>query len=216
MTSVLAVYNQALGLAGARAKLASLGDKSRERELCDLYYDTAKSTAFSMANWPDLSATARLAIVAERNFALDWADGDPQPPWRFAYALPHDYVRARHLSSGARFKLGNCNGERVLLTNQEQAVLIYTRNIESPGAWDNSLRKVVVAELALKIVGGLSFSDNAAANVAQHYGKEVTDALLEQANEAHRYMPEQDPISSSFYTMAPDVPASVKGYMGQV
>jgi hypothetical protein len=217
MSTVLAVYNQALGLAGARANLASTADKSRERELCDLYYATARDESFAMAYWPELKAVSRLALIAERDFSLDWADGDPHPPWRFAYALPTDYVRARYLASMNTFEIGRRGSERIFLTNQETPVLVYTSRVASPGAWDTDLFQVVVATLALNLAGALSFSDAAQQRAAQNYQLKVPNALVSQANLAHLHMPEVEPLSSSasFY-LPPDIPASVKGYMGVV
>lgn len=215
MTDLLSVYNEALGVAGARGKLSSVADRSREREVCDLFYPSARKRAFAMAYWPSLTSAARLNKVAERNPAVDWADGDPLPPWRFAYALPADHSRSRFLEARSPFTFGRRGAELVLLTNEEKAILTYTSLIESPASWEDALYQVVVAELALTITPSLSLSDSSAQRTNLYYMKTVSSALVQQANAGHQFMPMADPLSrSTFFTNPTDIPATVRNYMG--
>src|SRR5690606_12762983 len=101
-----------------------------------------------------------LALSTERGDA-PWAANDPAPGWRYAYALPSDFLAPRYLSDYAQFDLGvNALDQRVLYTNSHQPILRYTKRQTQPGLWDVDLRSAIVFALAAHIAPKLTGSSD--------------------------------------------------------
>jgi hypothetical protein len=144
---VAQICNMALGAAGSRTKLASLSDRSREAEVCQLWYETTRRAVFSAMYWNELRHTVALAVVKERQDGDVWTPVSPPPGWRFAYALPSDHFRPRHLSDYTRFQIEGTT----LLGNTENAVLTYTRDIVDVNQWGPLLQVLMAYALAYHI-----------------------------------------------------------------
>jgi hypothetical protein len=182
---VLSICNMALGSVGARAKIASLSDNSREAEVCNLHYELVRDSVFSAAYWRGLRRTARLVRVATADDTVDWDDTQPPPPWLYGFRLPANLHRPRYLDGFARFEMQNVDGEQLLITNSEFPILTYTATEENPNLWGTDLQMLVVAQLAVAIaipVSGKVDMYRIASNTAQQV---YAQALVSQANEEH-------------------------------
>jgi hypothetical protein len=151
MSSILELYNIALGASGSRGKLNSVNDQTREAELCNLFYIPTRDKVFAAANWQNLRTTARLALIAERDLGDAWVDGDPSPNWTKAYAVPEGMVRPRFLSAYENFSLELLNGELTIQTHSTDAILVYTVKVDDPNIWDNALYTLIAYTLAMEI-----------------------------------------------------------------
>jgi len=157
-SSVLDIYNAALSAARAKGRLASLTDRSRGREECDIWYPIVRKQVQEGAFWPACRQSARLSLVANRTATADWVEADPEPQYLYTYALPANYLRAWHLASYARFNIGFRpeTDENVLYTNQKDPVLLYAAEAENPVHWNASLVSAIIHALAASIVGPMS------------------------------------------------------------
>jgi len=70
------------------------------------------------------------------------------PPVRFKVAIDQIGVDGRPSSTGT--------DARVILTNQEQAILSYIKRVENPGVWDDQFQQALVAALASRLVIALT------------------------------------------------------------
>ncbi len=192
MTSQVDVYNMALGSCGARAKLATTSDLTREAELCNLFYPIARDNIFNAAYWVSLRAVSALTLLAERDDET-WTAGKPLKTWQYAYRLPVGYVRPRHLEPhwGA-FALEPLGNEITLQTNAADAVLVYTIARE-PELWETRLAELVAMYLALKIAVPLTKDSGIYRGIAQQFDSLLADALVKEANSEDNFLPDNIP-----------------------
>lgn len=170
-TDLVTIWNQALSAAGGRGTVSSLDERSREADLCRLWYPTVRDMVLKAASWPSANKSVRLALLAERADGSEWAIGMPEPSYRFAYALPADMLAPRHLASFGRFTRHLVGATPALMCNEAGAILKYTFRQEEVTLWDAGLEAAMIYTLAATIALPLS-------------GKgALSDRLFERANE---------------------------------
>lgn len=182
MTATVDIWNQALGVTGAQAKLTTIEQNTREGEVCRLVYEDVLTLAFSAAYWSSLRATSILTLVAERDFGLDWAETDPAPNLTYAYRLPPGFISPRWLTGYAPFQMALLGDEMTIQTDAPEASLTYTVKIEDPDRWEPILRSLVVAVLADAIALPLRISDEQYRRVAINFQRTYQAVLTMQAN----------------------------------
>ncbi len=194
-TTVLGIYNAAISAANGRGRLSSLSDASRERSECDIWYDQIRTQVFEAAHWPATRASARLALIKARDFAADWALGDPETRFAFSYALPANCLRPWYLTSYAPFTISfdSVANKQVLNTDATDPVLIYAYDQQNPAIWAPGLRLAVVYGLAAVITGPLQGSSSFINMNLQLANKAIMEArayAAETWNEQADVMPE--------------------------
>lgn len=167
----VSIFNLALNAIGARNNVSSPDENSREAEVCRLWYSPVVDQVLASAPWPSARAFSRLALLKERDFDEDWVTDDPEPEFRFVYSVPSDILRPRYLSNYNRFTIASYPGDvKALMTNEEAAILVYTKRQENIALWDSELQMAIVYALASNICSPLT-------------GKpQRSRSLLEQAN----------------------------------
>lgn len=160
MAALVDIYNAALSAATGRSSLSLPDEETREAEVCNLWFPLIRDQVFRAAFWPCLRANRHLALIKERNFELDWALGDPPDQWRYAYAVPANMLRARFITTYARFELGLYtaagvepaeSGQYAIFTSQPEAILEYTVRVSNTEIWDADLTMAVIYALAAHI-----------------------------------------------------------------
>lgn len=182
--SVLQIYNQALSLVGTRASVSSLTERTRECELCNEHYEVVRDQVLRAAPWACARKAARLGLLAEREDG-DWTAAQPIPPWLFAYALPSDYLHPRMLTAYARFEIATHAGANALLTNTEDAVLIYTAKETDTSLWDIMLTSAVFLGLAAVIAKPLTGSTRKRQALVEEANMRIMLAREADANLSH-------------------------------
>lgn len=177
-TSTLAIWNKALSACRAKGRLSGLDENSLEREICEEWYSSVLGTVQEAAMWDSTRTSRRLALLKERDFNEAWVDGDPEPPYKYKYALPVDYLRARQLAHGEQFMVGfdHDTNMQVLHTMSENAVLSYSRLSTDPTKWSHAQEMATVYGLAAHIAFPLS---GLAGMVEKNI--QLANALLDQA-----------------------------------
>lgn len=152
-TTVLEVYNAAISLVGGKGRLTSLGDNTKSREECDIWYPIVLDIAQEAGHWPCCRRQARLTLLEERDFTVDWAAGAPDPQYRYSFDLPNDILRPWNLAHYDRFSLffDPTRSRNVLSTNRAEAVLTYGARQTNPVFWDAGLRMSIIYGLAAMI-----------------------------------------------------------------
>lgn len=154
MSAKTDIFNLALDAAGNRNDVSAPDEGSREAKVCLRWYDTVVDQVLAAAPWPSATAYSRLAVLSERDVDLDWTNNDPDPGWRFAYALPSDLVLPRNLSDFGRFVISLTNEaapKKAIMAHTENAILTYTRRLTDIALWDVSLRLAIIRALAAVI-----------------------------------------------------------------
>jgi ribosomal protein S18 acetylase RimI-like enzyme len=165
MTTTTDIANRALQLIGTRTTIASLGEASNEAIQANLSYAPVTDWCHGAANWNFARKTA--ALTLQKTVQLPpsaWSSTSPSPPWLNEFILPTDFIQARYLTNSAAAQTTNYDGEpkrfaiaddyvssaetKVLLTNETNAVLVYTGRIIDPTAWPWYFERFAVTALA--------------------------------------------------------------------
>lgn len=170
-TTEVEIYNLALNAIGARNNVVAPDERSREAEVCRLWYKQVRDQVLAAAPWPAAMTFVRLALLSETDEEVPWASGAPQPGFQYAYSSPTDMLRPRYLTSFARFTMTSYpSGINAIMTGQVDAILAYTSKAIAIGNWDSQLQMSIIYGLAAHICMPLS-------------GKtQRSRAMLEQAN----------------------------------
>lgn len=174
------ICNLALGAVGARTTISSLTESSAAARQCALQYDAALEAVLSAAHWNFARKQTQLALL--KDGTLSPPDNVPQP-WLYEYAYPADCVQARYMvpmfnnlpasvpgaasmpyyiGAPVRFIVSSDvdtqgNANKVFLTNQPNAVLVYTTRIEDVTLFDGqfvlALANYLGARMAIPLSG---------------------------------------------------------------
>lgn len=191
-TDEVGIYNLALSIVGAKSSVSDVSEKSRERELCTLWYQPTIEQILRAAPWQCATAWRRLALAKERDNTEAWVTNDPDPGWRYAYSTPPDMIRPRFISDYSRFSLSVLNGSHAIMTNREDAVLCYTARQLQVGMWDAQLKMAVVHTLAAYVAMPLLGKPARAQNALETATRLVMEARQSNANEeeeSHEALP---------------------------
>lgn len=166
MSDLVTIYNRALALAGARRQLSTPDQQGSEGDQCRLWYPIVRDTVQRSANWPSCKRYSRLAVLGERaNFNTDWAETNPSPGYRYAYAAPADMLAPRYLHTYQRFELEVWEPTNVMavMTNVEDAILHYTTRQDNIQLWDTDLQNAIIytlaATIAMPLVGKVAATE---------------------------------------------------------
>lgn len=181
MASVVQICNMALSHIGSEARVSSISppDGSVEAGQCATFYDLARTEMLEPGNWAFALKRAALAQVT-----------NPSTIWAYAYAKPADCQRVLRIlrpsiaitvftqdlvvephtddRDSAPFDI---EGE-VILTNEPDAVLVYTQDVTDstkfPASFTSALSYLLASYLAGPILKG-------------NEGVRVGDAMRERA-----------------------------------
>lgn len=175
---VTAVWNKALSAAGGSNMVDTIDEVSRERELCDLWYEVTRDSVLRAAPWNCAEKSAYLALTDTRDQNVAWAAANAQPNWTYTYALPNDFLYPRFTGSYSQFFLtGNS-----LLSNEPSAILTYTFRQTNPNAWDADLELAIVHSLAGAIAMSLHGKTQRTLNQIQLGNAKIMEARERNAN----------------------------------
>ncbi len=179
---VTQLFNLALNAIGARGKVASPTENSREAEVCSLWYGVVKDQIFAAAPWPELTKLASLVLLDDNDGSADWVNTNARPGYEFAYALPDDFAYPQYLSDFSRFLLTAYADTQALNTNTSSAVLAYTSKNLAPDRWSPGLRMALVYALASHICMPLSGKVSRAKQMVDQANNYIMQAREQGAN----------------------------------
>jgi len=183
------ICNMALGNLGQTKFIASLTERSLAANLCDLYYEPARDFVLEDFPWPFATAYRTLGLVEE----------EPNDDWLFSYRYPDDCVFARRLVTSLGrtnpnpppFKAGADEDGRLIYTDEEDAVLEYTRLVTDPNLFPAVFYMSVSWYLSSLIAPGLAKDKKQVATCLQIYSIVKGGAEAQQLNEQQQ-SPEPD------------------------
>lgn len=169
MTGQVDIANQALGLIGVGKLIQNyLSDQSAEAKQIRAHFDTALTATLEGAHWNFARAQRALTLLKDATV------GDTVPrPWTYEYAYPADCAMARYVmpatytSPGAsasgyagivasappvRFLVAvdadaNGNDQKVILTNEPTAELVFTKVVTNIALFDTLAQRALAAYL---------------------------------------------------------------------
>lgn len=174
MTDQVTLCNLALDAMGSRSSISSLQEPSAEARALSRHYAAALDTMLTAAHWNFARTQVTLTLLNDASLS------PPQPvpaPWLYEYQYPADCVQLRYLMPtwsnfpasvpGAsnfpwligppvRFIVSNDrdsggNDIAVILSNQSQAVGVYTKRITNPSLFSADFVQAFAHYLGWKI-----------------------------------------------------------------
>ena len=186
MSTKVTLWNQSLSQAVTRSTVSSLSERSVEADKCRLHYDQTRKEVLCMAFWPSTQKHSRLQRLATRDFNVAWEDGDPSPQYKYAYALPSDYLHARYLDDFSSFAIELLEANRkAVMTNAEAPVLTYTYDQTNCDIWDPLLFSAIMEGLASKLSLPIKGKLDHAQSARDRANQAVLTARAIAANQRH-------------------------------
>ncbi len=160
------IVNQALAEAGAPRMIGDFYEGSPASILAVQIYAQTRDDLLRSKDWPFAKKTTTLTLLKTAGVPpVDfWDSTQPIPPWRFEYTYPDDCVILRALrpdplgfQGGDSYEPGPIRwtlatdptqSQKVILTNLEFALGIYTAKITDPNQWEPLFSSALVDELA--------------------------------------------------------------------
>ncbi len=200
------ICNIALLRVGQLQRITSLEQNSAASAACKTLWDAARDATLEAVAWPFAMRRSALAAIT---------DGE-RGEWAFAYQLPTDCIAPRFLDvADTDHPLGTYNanpGEaqqlvwriegdatygRVILTNVEDAVLVYTALIEQPVRWSPMFRDAMAYRLAGDLGFGLAKNRQLGFAMMQAFEHSVRLAAASSFNQERKELPPESEIINS-------------------
>lgn len=213
------IANLALGYLGDTATVSSLDppDGSAQAQHCARFYPMALNLLLEAHKWNFTTTRTDLALVATDYFGWRFVYAAPSdatdifsvlpkcmyPQGYFAAALRNWYgyswLSPLEFESNSRrdYHIEVRNGQQVILTNAEDAVVRYAMSTVTPGMFPALFTDALAWKLASMLAGPLLKGDVGAAEskrCLQMYGLFVSQATEQDSNQQHDA---PDPIPSS-------------------
>lgn len=152
--SSVQIANLALSKVGTDSTIESLTENSAEAKEVNLWFEHTRQQTLASFNWG----------FARKREALASHGDDPPNEWGSRYVYPSDCITARFIENPAGktadpipFEVEfSDNGTKSILTDEEEAVLIYTRDATEPTFYTPYFIEVFALLLAAHIVFALT------------------------------------------------------------
>ena len=176
-----AIFNMALGHLGHTKFLLDFSERSLAADLANQYYEQARNFALEDFPWPFANKYAAVGLVEE----------NPNDDCKYSYRYPSDCMAVRRIvTSNGRletnpppFEIGSDVDGRLIYTNQESAVVRYTRLVEDANLYPAVFGEAVSWWLAGLIAPGLAKDRKYAQFAYQMYDIIKGQAEAQQLNE---------------------------------
>lgn len=158
-----------------------------------LFWDDVLEEMLREFEWPFAKETATLALVED--------DPDDGVEWGFSYRWPSDCIKARYIVDGnlnpsaqhprIEFEIGSDDSGKLIFTNEQDAVLAYTRLIDDITLASAKFRAAMSYKLAYKVAPVLCGEDRTGLGqkAQMNYELEFSRAMAEYLNERKRAAP---------------------------
>ena len=197
MTSQVAIINLALGKLAQDKGISALSDPSKEARVFGKLWEPVRDRVLADRVWPWALKAERLAVQAQ----------EPLPGWALRYARPDDCITAvaitddnglrngrrlsrwcdPHWGLAYRYEYEQSYGDdgTSILTDLEQAWLIYTVRVEDTGRYPphfvEALACALAVEAAPQIIGDLGLTNQS--QLLQKYQFALANAGAHDQNE---------------------------------
>jgi hypothetical protein len=177
-TTKLQICKIALTAIGSKNTIQSLDEASTEARNCTILYDLARDTVLEDLDWPFASAITTLALA-----------GTAPTGWEFQYAwpnlciVPREIVQPDPTQDPVLFEVrfDETHG-RVIVTNEEDASLRYTRKVDEPGNYTPNFVNALSLQLAYRLALPLTRDQRLANELGDRYAIALAHAKALSAN----------------------------------
>lgn len=200
------ICNMALARIGESSFIENLDERSKQAEVCSLFYQSALGRVFRDIKPQNRKTFLALALVAEK----------PNTQWAFAYRYPTDcsYFDGVILETGAykvandelyrpteydlkpfdhykvEYTRGKYNGTDVIFTNMEEAKAIVFPKPDANESLEDDLASLIAWNLAKEIVLPLAAEPGRRQIADAEYRRESAEVVANLGNEEEHHDPE--------------------------
>ena len=197
-TTALEVANLALLYVGNGQTINDFDEVTQEAKACKVYFVKARDALLESFPWKFATKRSVLAVLS----SPDALTAYERSGWAYTYGLPADLITPRSLYSGTRTPAA---GSRIpydiegnlLLTDQDEAELLYTSQETNVGLWSPLFIEALAWQLAVKLCLILPVKPEWARNA-----KVEAELAFRKAGAAQSRGAQEDPIPPSEYTSA--------------
>jgi hypothetical protein len=184
-TSKTDIANMAIAHIGTGIEIANLDtESSEEAAACRRFFNTARRATLRDADWSFATKFVALGLIAE----------NPTTEWNYSYTYPSDAVKLRRIVSGVRndtrqtrvpYKIASGASSSVIYTDQQNAVLEYTTDVEDTSRFPSDFDLALSYRLAMFIAPRVSKGDimKLKKELYDLYRMEVSQAAASTFNE---------------------------------
>lgn len=181
MSSVVEIYNMALGGIGVTQQVASATEASTEAAACTLFYATCRDRVLRDFDWAFARQYSTLGLVAE----------DPNTDWAYAYRYPSAAISIRGIVGTTRtstapripYTLGSDSSGKLIYTDSAEAVARMTVRITDTELFDALFVSALAGLLGSKIAPPLARGPKLAAAAYEMYLVDLAAAQAAAGNE---------------------------------
>tara|TARA_R110000751_G_scaffold128164_6_gene230217 strand:+ start:270 stop:887 length:618 start_codon:yes stop_codon:yes gene_type:complete len=187
--SSVQISNMALSHIGADSTIESMTESSSEAAQANLWYDYSRLQVLEAYDWGFSRKRLDLAII--NTISDDTAD-NAYYEWVYRYQYPADCIAMRKISNpngvtddAIPFDIETTVGNqaRVVMTNMEDAIAVYTFDNESPSMFSAHFVDTLAALLAHRMAFSLTGSRAVSSDMLNLYQGMIRIAPAHDANE---------------------------------
>lgn len=194
MASEVQICNLALSHLGSYT-ISALTEATQEARQCNLLYDPVRDAVLRDFPWN----------FAERRGYLAELSGVTPVGYDYAYAYPTDCIKARHIYNavaGAKpidfiVNAGSGLASKMILTDEADAILIYTAKITDPNMFDASFVNAMAYKLASDLALPLTKKASLQNIMLQIYARYMSMAYTTNATEAKDTAERDNPFTAA-------------------
>lgn len=186
--TTVTICNRALSRIGHTILISSLTESRLEAEQCNLHFEPSRDAVLEDHPWSFATKRVELAELA----SVERTD------WEYVYAAPSDMLVARHIvlpgtrnpASDSRIpyvvEANDAGDGQVILTDQEDAELLYTTRHTAVAVWPQSFVDALTWRLAIELALGIKKDRALAGDMAKGYQAQLVRAAVNNANQGQR------------------------------
>lgn len=178
-TTVAQICNLSLLRVGVTRRITDITDDTVEGRACATLYEQCRDEVLEAFDWPFARNSVDLAVIEE------FDEGE----WGYSYRMPGDAIKLRYLVSGVRndvdtppFALTTDTIGRLILTDIEDAEIVYTKRIEDPALFSPGFASVVAWRMAVDLAPALSKSSDWTTRAERMYPASLSKASADALN----------------------------------
>lgn len=184
MASDVDIANLALNRIGCNT-ISSFGEGTRESTVLNAIYNINRVSVLRDFAWSFAMLELQLALLTE-----------VRSKWTYVYAYPSDCINALYIYNSASNEDRNAipyeigvsvtKDKKVLMTNQQNAVLVYTADISNSTLFDTSFVDAFAWKLASELVQPLRSETQLFQVMLNIYKTKIAEAARNSMNEYER------------------------------
>lgn len=194
MASKVEIFNFALANIGNSVVVENPDERTKEANVCNLFYDEVLKLTLRDHHWPFARTFASLQLI----------ESDPTTEWAYSYGYPGDCMKFRRILSGARndtrasrvpYIIVHAANQKRIYTDVETPVAEYTMLVTDTNLFPPDFTSALSWRLSAHIAPALGGESGlkVRSDALLVYGSELDTARSNALNEEQ---PEEEPDSA--------------------